>query len=160
MDYLALRGVKQVIELLPKNIKITKIIPTFYNRRTRKSKEISEDLENFFKDKVTKPIRANVRLSECSSFHKTIFEYGPKSRDVKEQTRKGWIKPSIEISPNSLQNPTDSDATYRKKGKKKHIGYTGNIVEKLDDKNRMITGHDLQKIPIVIRNSLRMLLKD
>ena len=80
MDYLALRGVKQVIDLLPENIKLTKIIPTFYDQRTRKSKEILEDLKNFFKDKVTKPIRINVKLSECSSFHKTIFEYDPTSR--------------------------------------------------------------------------------
>jgi len=64
---------------------------------------------------------------------------------LKEQTRKGKIKPSLEIAPDSLQNPTDPDAAYRKKGKKKHIGYTANIVEKFDDKNRMITGYDLQK---------------
>ena len=67
------------------------------------------------------------------------------SRMLKEQTRKGRIKTSKEISPDSLQNPTDPDATYRKKGKKKHIGYTVNIVEKFDDKNRMITGYDLKK---------------
>jgi len=80
MDYLALRGVKQVIDLLPGDIKLTKIIPTFYDQRTRKSKEILEDLKDFFKGKVTKPIRINVKLSECSSFHKTIFEYDPGSR--------------------------------------------------------------------------------
>jgi len=67
------------------------------------------------------------------------------SRLLKEQTRKGRIKPSKEISPDSLQNPTDPDATYRKKGKKKHIGYTVNLVEKFDDKNRMITNYDLKK---------------
>jgi len=67
------------------------------------------------------------------------------SRMLKEQTRKGRIKPSKEIAPDSLQNPTDPDATYRKKGKKKHIGYTVNLVEKFDDKNRMITGYDLKK---------------
>ncbi len=38
-------------------------------------------------------------------------------------------KSSKNISPNSLQNHTDPEATYRKKGKKKHIGYTANIVE-------------------------------
>ena len=59
---------------------------------------------------------------------------------LKEQKRS-----SKHISPNSLQNPTDPDATYRKKGKKKHIGYTANIVEKFNDKNRMIEGYDLQK---------------
>jgi hypothetical protein len=67
------------------------------------------------------------------------------SRMLKEQTRKGRIKPSKEIAPGSLQNPTDPDATYRKKGKKKHIGYTANLIEKFDDKNRMIEGYDLQK---------------
>lgn len=80
MDYLALRGVKQVIELLPENIKLTKIIPTFYDKRTNKSKEILEDLKGFFKGKVTIPIRINVKLSECSSFRKTIFEYDSNSR--------------------------------------------------------------------------------
>ena len=64
---------------------------------------------------------------------------------LKEQTRKGRIKPSLEIAPNSLQNPTDPDATYRKKGKKKYIGYTANIIEKFDDNNRMIEGYDLKK---------------
>ena len=59
---------------------------------------------------------------------------------LKEQKRS-----SKHISPDSLQNPTDPDATYRKKGKKKHIGYTANIVEKFDDNNRMIEGYDLQK---------------
>jgi len=54
-------------------------------------------------------------------------------------------KSSKHISPNSLQNPTDPDATYRKKGKKKHIGYTANLIEKFDDNNRMIEGYDLQK---------------
>jgi len=84
MDYLSLRGIKQVIESLPEGIKITKIIPTFYDQRTKKSKEILEDLRSFFKDKVTTPIRVNVRLSECSSFHKTIFEYDSSSRGARD----------------------------------------------------------------------------
>jgi hypothetical protein len=62
------------------------------------------------------------------------------ARMLKEQK-----KSSKNISPDSLQNPTDPDATYRKKGKKKHIGYTANLIEKFDDKNRMIEGYDLQK---------------
>jgi hypothetical protein len=64
---------------------------------------------------------------------------------LKEQTQKGSIKSSKTISPDSLQNPTDPDATYRKKGKRKHIDYTANIVEKFDAKNRMITNYDLKK---------------
>jgi len=87
MDYLSLRGVKQVVESLPEGIEVTKIIPTFYDQRTRKSKEILEDLQSFFKDKVTNPIKVNVRLSECSSFHKTIFEYDPDSRGANDYQR-------------------------------------------------------------------------
>jgi len=80
MDYLSLRGVQQVVESLPEGIEISKIVPCFYDQRTRKSKEILEDLQGFFKGKVTSPIRVNVRLSECSSYHQTIFEYDPHSR--------------------------------------------------------------------------------
>jgi hypothetical protein len=64
---------------------------------------------------------------------------------LKEQTQKSSIKSSKTIAPDSLQKPTDPDATYRKKGNKKHIGYMANIIEKFDDKNRMIEGYDLQK---------------
>jgi len=84
MDYLSLRGVKQVTESLPEGIEITKIIPCFYDQRTRKSKEILDDLQSFFKDKVTSPIRVNVRLSECASFHQTIFEYDSNSRGARD----------------------------------------------------------------------------
>ncbi len=50
----------------------------------------------------------------------------------------------LKITHHSLQNPTNSDATYRKKGKQKHIGYIANMLEKFDNHNRMVTGHDLQ----------------
>ena len=84
MDYLALRGIKQVVEGIPRGIEITRVIPTFYDQRTKKSKEILEDLQDFFKDKVTSPIRVNVRLSEAASFHKTIFEYDINSRGARD----------------------------------------------------------------------------
>ena len=59
------------------------------------------------------------------------------------QEQKG--KASKPIAPHSLQNPTVSDATYRKKGKQKHIGYTANLIEKFDDHHRVIEGYDLQQ---------------
>jgi len=98
--------------------------------------------------KIKKVLKDGLKLHHLYRKNKEIKqteEFKLLSRLLKEQTRKGSIKSSKEISPDSLQNPTDPDATYRKKGKKKHIGYTANIVEKFDDKNRMITGYDLQK---------------
>ena len=52
---------------------------------------------------------------------------------------------SKDIKPDSLQNPTDPDATYRNKSNKDNIGYTGNILESFDDKNKLIMQYDLQK---------------
>jgi len=94
--------------------------------------------------KIKKVLKDGLKLYHLYRKDKEISkteEFKLLSRMLKEQ--KG--KSSKHISPNSLQNPTDPDATYRKKGKKKHIGYTANIVEKFDDKNRMIEGYDLQK---------------
>jgi hypothetical protein len=110
---------------------------TIYRSR---DKDLNSKIKRVLKDglKLYFLYRKNKEISKTEEF-KLL------SRMLKEQTHKGSIKSSKTISPDSLQNPTDPDATYRKKGKKKHIGYTANIVEKFDAKNRMITGYDLQK---------------
>jgi hypothetical protein len=98
--------------------------------------------------KIKRVLKDGLRLHHLYRKNKEISkteEFKLLSRMLKEQTHKGSIKSSKTISPDSLQNPTDPEATYRKKGKKKHIGYTVNLVEKFDAKNRMITGYDLQK---------------
>lgn len=86
MDYLALVGIKQILEnlkmvreILEHEIEISLVIPTFFDARNNKSHEILESLINHFNGKVTNPIRTNVRLSEAASYNQTIFEYAPKS---------------------------------------------------------------------------------
>lgn len=86
-------------------------------------------------------------------------------RILKEQTQvESSIKPSKDIAPDSLQNPTDPNTTYRKKGNKKHLGYSANLVENFDDKNRIITHYDLQKNTygdqIFTRDTIERLEKD
>ncbi|MDO9574859.1 MAG: transposase [Candidatus Contubernalis sp.] len=49
-----------------------------------------------------------------------------------------------DISANSLQNPTDPDATYRKKYKD-NIGYVANVAEKFNGKNSVIPTYDLKQ---------------
>jgi len=61
-------------------------------------------------------------------------EYHLLVRVLKEQAQEdesGCLKPKNkkEILPDSLQNPSDPDATYRSKAGKDHKGYVGNIVE-------------------------------
>lgn len=41
------------------------------------------------------------------------------------------------LKPNSLQNPSDPDATYRNKGGKGHIGYVTNVVEVRDTQKKL-----------------------
>ena len=66
-------------------------------------------------------------------------------RAAKEQGNQdgnGQLKPkdNQEIRPDSLQNPSDPDATYRKKAGKDHKGYVANLVETIGENgNSLIT---------------------
>jgi cellulose biosynthesis protein BcsQ len=71
-------------DLLEHPIEVSLVIPTFYDGRNRKSREVLERLELHFGAKVTEPIRANVRLAEAASHHQTIFEYDPSSHGARD----------------------------------------------------------------------------
>jgi chromosome partitioning protein len=60
------------------------IIPTFLDLRVKKSGEILEQLKKYYKEKVSDPVRYNVKLSECAGFGKTIFEFAPSSPGAKD----------------------------------------------------------------------------
>jgi hypothetical protein len=47
-------------------------------------------------------------------------------------------KNKAQISSDSLQNPSDPDATYRSKAGKNHKGYVGNIVETVDENGNSV----------------------
>ena len=86
MDYMTLLGVKQLInntKLLNKNfkssIKVSKIIPTFYNSHNNKTKHVHDSLERIFSEYISSPIRANVTISEAAGQGKTIYEFAPTS---------------------------------------------------------------------------------
>lgn len=52
-------------------------------------------------------------------------------------------KPGKYIKPNSLQNPSDPDATYRNKYGP-NTGYVANVVEDFNDTNSVISNYDLK----------------
>lgn len=87
MEFLALEGLRQVAgnlrvveEELKHKLPIHYVIPTFFDARHKKSQEVLQLLHEAYGARVTVPIRADVRLSEAPSFHKTIFEHAPSSR--------------------------------------------------------------------------------
>lgn len=75
-DFLA--GVRDV-QRYRDDLEFVGVIPTFYDRRVRKSAEVSEQLREYFGEKVLPTVRYNVRLSEAAPFGETIFEYDPRS---------------------------------------------------------------------------------
>ena len=86
MTYLALVGTRQVIETLRTvgrvpghNVRLYLTVPTFYSPKVRQDREVLGILHRHFAERVTEPIRTNVKLTEAPSHHKTIFEYSPRS---------------------------------------------------------------------------------
>jgi chromosome partitioning protein len=86
MDYLALLGVRQVIEVmkslaesLDHNTRLTLVVPTFYDNRLRKDRDVMQILRRHFGERVTVPIHMNVSLSEAPAHQKSIYEYAPSS---------------------------------------------------------------------------------
>lgn len=60
------------------------ILPTFYDDKTRESRNSLADLKRDFGEKVIPAIHAATVLRECWSVGKTIFEYAPDSRAAQE----------------------------------------------------------------------------
>ena len=69
----------QTIQKYREELELRYVVPTFYDRRVKKSGEILTQLQNYFGDRLCTPIRYNVRLSEAPGFGQTIFEYAPNS---------------------------------------------------------------------------------
>ena len=63
------------------------VLPTFMDRRVRKSEEILSQLQGYYGDLVCDPIRYNVRLSEAPGYGQTIFEYARRSSGAADYQR-------------------------------------------------------------------------
>lgn len=91
MEYLALEGVRQVVEALQMireelehTVQVRYVIPTFYDVRNAKTAAVLDALVASFGDAVTAPIRVNVRLSEAPGHHQSIFDYAPHSAGAED----------------------------------------------------------------------------
>ncbi len=63
------------------------VLPTFLDRRVRKSEEILGQLSSAFGERLCHPIRYNVRLSEAPGYGQTIYEYAPHSPGAEDYGR-------------------------------------------------------------------------
>jgi chromosome partitioning protein len=85
LEVMALQGLIEFVRLLEpiqkynSSLALRYILPTFMDRRVKKSEEILAQLQGYYGDLVCEPIRYNVRLSEAPGYGQTIYEYAPAS---------------------------------------------------------------------------------
>ena len=93
LEVLALQGIIEFtrsVSSLQKyhpSLSLRYVLPTFMDRRVKKSAEILTQLQEHFADLVCDPIRYNVRLSEAPGHGLTIFEYAPRSAGAQDYQR-------------------------------------------------------------------------
>jgi len=86
-----------------------------------------EDVEPRLQKAIDEAVKIKAIMDSDEWYDST--EYQLLLRVLNEQSEDGKTKDKNQIKPDSLQNPNDPDATYRKKASKDHNGYVGNIVE-------------------------------
>ncbi len=87
LHFLAMEGLAEMMRVIYRlnaetnpDLRLTGIIPTFYNKRVKTSKKIRQEIEtNFGSSILMPPIRNNIKLAESPAYGQTIFEYAPKS---------------------------------------------------------------------------------
>ncbi len=85
--YLAIKGLTKIIEVkdkvkkrLNRNLEITGVFVTQYDRRKVLHRDVLETINTYFKEKVFRAkIRENISLAEAPSAGSDIFSYNPKS---------------------------------------------------------------------------------
>jgi chromosome partitioning protein len=87
-EYFALEGISELVQTLQRvregmnpALEIEGVLLTMYDDRTNLAQQVTENLRQFFKDKLLKTvIPRNVRLAEAPSYGKPVLLYDPKSR--------------------------------------------------------------------------------
>ncbi|MBD3164677.1 AAA family ATPase [Candidatus Woesearchaeota archaeon] len=93
-DYLGYDAVKKIIDAVltinhafGTKTKVTKIIPTMFDKRNRICKEYLDKMRSEFYDVISEPIRVNSKLKEAPKYGKSIFSYDKKSRGAQDYTQ-------------------------------------------------------------------------
>ncbi len=95
MDYFALEGaaltlkvIKEISSINKKQINVLGYLSTFYDVRTKISKQIFAELNEKYQNKVFEtPIRINTQIKEAQMHRKTIFEFAPYSHGAYDYYR-------------------------------------------------------------------------
>ena len=98
----ALKKMKAIVDEVNKaygnNAKITKVIPTMFDKRNKICKQTLTEIKEMFSSKVSNPIRINSKVKEAPKHGKSIFKYAKSSPGAKDY---GQLVEEI----TSMQNP-------------------------------------------------------
>jgi chromosome partitioning protein len=106
-EFFALEGISQLMDTIDKireafshPLKIQGILLTMYDERTNLTRQVADDLKDFFHDEVlTTVIPRSIRLAEAPSYGKPILMYDPRSKGAES-----YIKLAKEILENEHRN--------------------------------------------------------
>jgi chromosome partitioning protein len=99
-EFFALEGISELMDTIDRiknsfqhDLEVEGILLTMYDDRTNLTRQVANDLTDFFGDKVFQTIiPRSIRLAEAPSFGKTILSYDPRSRGAES-----YIKLAKEI---------------------------------------------------------------
>jgi chromosome partitioning protein len=106
-EFFALEGISQLMDTIDKireafshPLKIQGILLTMYDERTNLTRQVADDLKDFFHDEVLETvIPRSIRLAEAPSYGKPILMYDPRSKGAES-----YIKLAKEILENEQRN--------------------------------------------------------
>ena len=112
-EFFALEGISQLMDTIDKvreafghPLKVEGILLTMYDERTNLTRQVADDLRDFFHDQVlTTVIPRSIRLAEAPSYGKPILMYDPRSRGAES-----YIKLAKEILANEQRRQTTQSA--------------------------------------------------
>lgn len=106
-EFFALEGISQLMDTVDRiresfshPLKIEGILLTMFDERTNLTRQVADDLKEFFSDEVLETvIPRSIRLAEAPSYGKPILMYDPRSRGAES-----YIKLAKEILENEQRN--------------------------------------------------------
>lgn len=112
-EYFALEGISELVQTMDrvreafnKDLEIEGVLLTMYDDRTNLAQQVTENLRQFFKDKLLKTvIPRNVRLAEAPSYGKPVMLYDSRSKGaeayrdlaIEVMERNGMEAPSAKL---------------------------------------------------------------
>jgi chromosome partitioning protein len=90
-DYLGFDALKKMVKAIREinkhfdhSLKITKIIPTMFDKRNKLSHQMLKEMQNEFYELMADPIGTNSKLRECPLAKMSIFTYDKSSKGAKD----------------------------------------------------------------------------